>query len=133
MKPQQVDSVAPGMETVAAPLEKLAEIGLTLVQSLPMGVLIWRLEEVDCDESLRLLLVNDVASRLLGDNLRPHARAGAKVRDIFPTVSAADLRIYADVARTGRAPQPTGGRLASDAGGIPPGVFSRRAVALGHR
>ena len=129
---QQVDSAAPGMETVAGAVEKLAEIGLTLVQGLPMGILIWRLDEVDCDDSLRLLLVNDAASRLLGADLRPRAQAGAKVRDIFPTVSAADVRVYADVARTGRAPQPAADRPAGD-GGIPPGAFSRRAVALGHR
>src|SRR5438128_12009390 len=100
---QRVDSDVLEIETVAGFVERLAEMGLTLVQSLPMGVLIWRLQDPDTDESLQLLLVNDAASRLLGANLRPHTQTRAKVRDVFPAVSAAHLRLYAEVARTGRA------------------------------
>jgi PAS domain S-box-containing protein len=113
-------------------LEKLADKTLALVQSLPMGVLIWRLEEEALDESLRLVLANDAAARLLALNLRSLAQAHASVREVFPQASGEHLRLCADVARRAGPPRPLGDGLTGE-DRIPPGTFSRLAVALGDR
>jgi PAS domain S-box-containing protein len=113
-------------------LEKLPDISLALVQSLPMGVLIWRLDDDGSDESLRLILANDAAARLLALNLRPLAQARARVREVFPKVGADHLRMTAEVARRGGPPRPLGDGLTGE-DRIPPGSFSRLAVALDSR
>jgi PAS domain S-box-containing protein len=113
-------------------LEKVAEIGLALVHGLPIGVLIWRLEDVAADESLRLLVVNDVASRLLGENLGAHLRARAGIRTVFPGVRGDHLHLCADLARAGGPPRPLGDTVpATDR--LPPGAFSRVALGLPDR
>jgi len=127
-----MDSGRPEIKTVAAPLEKLADMSLALVQSLPMGLLIWRLETETADESLRLVLANDAAARLLARNFRPLVQSRATVREVFPRASAEHVRLAAEVARKAGPPRPLGDGLTGD-DRIPPGTFSRLAIALGDR
>src|SRR4030095_4756634 len=116
------------IETGAGVVEQLNDLSLTLVQSLPVGVLIWRLTE-ESDDSLRLGLGKAAAARLLALNLRPLARARARVREVFPNVSSDHLRLCAEVARRGGPARPLGDGLTGE-DRIPPGTFSRLAVAL---
>jgi two-component system, cell cycle sensor histidine kinase and response regulator CckA len=113
-------------------LEKLAEIGLALVQSLPIGVFIWQLEDEAADASLRLVLANDVASRLLGENLGAHLRARANIRAVFPGLGNDHLRLCADSARAGGPPRPLSDNVPA-AERLPPGAFSRVALGLPDR
>src|SRR5262249_6257978 len=97
---------------------------LALVQSLPMGVLVWRLDEEASDESLRLVLANDAAARLLALNLRSLVQARAPVREVFPRASVQHLRPASDVARGPGPPRPLGdGVTGGDR--IPPEAASR--------
>jgi PAS domain S-box-containing protein len=110
-------------------VDKLAEISLVLVQSLPMGALMWRLEDEGVDESLRLVFANDVASRLLGANLRAHVQDHAKVRDVFPCASETHVRACADAARRHGPPAPMGDGVPPERS-VPPGTFSRVTMGL---
>lgn len=72
-----------------------------IVKSVPIGLLIWRLENLDDDTSLRLLDANPSASRLLGVDVQ--GLLNKLILDAFPGNEPKTMKAYADVVRTGAA------------------------------
>lgn len=71
-----------------------------IVQSVPIGLTIWRLDDPQASDSLRLVSANPAASTLLGIDVL--SMRGQTLTQAFPAVSRADVEHYADVARTGK-------------------------------
>jgi PAS domain S-box-containing protein len=84
---------------------KLAELRLrqfvNIARSMQLGLIVYRMDDRADDRSLRLVIVNPAAERLLGipkDNL-----LGGRIDDIFPELRARGLpALFAEVIRTGK-------------------------------
>jgi PAS domain S-box-containing protein len=70
-----------------------------IVSNVPLGLIVWRLDNLDDSKSLRLLIANPAASRLLGVNVA--ALVGKTISDAFPGISEFEYETYATVARSG--------------------------------
>jgi rsbT co-antagonist protein RsbR len=82
---------------VQTELQVYAEV----VGSMPHGVFVWRLEQLDDPNSLVAVTGNPAAARIAGIDLRMHI--GKKFGEIFPDLEENGLlAIYAEVIRTGK-------------------------------
>lgn len=68
-----------------------------IVRQLPIGLTIWRLEEADRKDILRLIDANPAASELLGIQLEPSI--GQTILEAFPSLDQATVSAYCDVAK----------------------------------
>jgi hypothetical protein len=68
-----------------------------LFQSIPLGIVISRLDDVADDSTLRLVAANPAASKMLRRDLG--ASVGRNAKDILPGLDAKRLRVLADSAR----------------------------------
>jgi two-component system cell cycle sensor histidine kinase/response regulator CckA len=75
------------------------ELGLQLLESLPIGVTMWQLEEASDDPSLRLLFGNSAAGRMGGFD--PRACIGKPLEDVLPSGLSAHRSLYAAVCQDG--------------------------------
>ena len=72
------------------------------LSDLPVGLLVYHLEDPDVARSLRLLYANRAASEYTGADLS--GAIGKRILEAFPGLASTDLpEQYADVAREGRA------------------------------
>jgi len=71
-----------------------------LLERLPVGIIIYRLDDPDDDESLRLVFANVAAERMTDADLTKHI--GSRIRDAFPVVEPDRVRVYAEICRTRR-------------------------------
>ena len=97
-----------------------------LVQELPIGVVVWRLEVPEDDGSLRLLGSNNVASTMVGSDLS--LLVGHFIRDVFPLVTPERQATYAEIIRSA-APKSLGEITYGDAR-VTPSSFSVTAIPL---
>lgn len=95
--------------------------------ALPMGILIYRLEDMNDDYSLRLIASNQAASKMAGTDLSP--LVGLPVAQAFPELFTTGLPSrYARVART-QTPEDCGEVRYGDQR-VPSAIFSVRAFPL---
>ena len=79
--------------------EETIRLYADIVKSVPMGLLVLRLDDPDDDRSLRIVDVNPTASSLLGFDV--NTVQGKRFVEAFPGVTPAMLGTYAGVVRTG--------------------------------
>lgn len=82
-------------------MARAVQLYADIVQRVPLGLTIWRLDRREDDASLRLVDANPAASELLGIDV--HALLGRPILEAFPGVAPEHLRSYADVVRSGTA------------------------------
>ena len=110
-----------------SPAEKY---GHTLLDRLPLGISIYRLEDTRDPASLRLVYANPASGALTG--LDAEAETGRRVVDIVPGIREMGLlEVYADVARTGE-PRDLGTMVYGD-DRIQETTYSIRALPLDRR
>ena len=103
------------------------KFGPALLDRLPVGVAVYRLEDPADDASLRLVYANAAAARLTGVDMA--AEVGRLFVEIVPSVEGTPrLAAYAAVARTGDERQL--GDVHHDAGRMAPRTFRIGAVPL---
>jgi two-component system cell cycle sensor histidine kinase/response regulator CckA len=82
-----------------APIMMSHELWAALSEQLPLGVIIYRLDALDDDRSLRIVAGNGMASRLLGRDVP--ALVGRRMSEAFPGTDQARWHAYANVVRSG--------------------------------
>ena len=105
----------------------LGDVTLRLLEQLPVGVLLYRLEDASSDESLKVVGFNAAAERMLGVPLEP--KLGVKIRAAFPNVLPERVAVYADLARRGGSVDLGQSVYGDDA--VTRSVFLLRAAGLG--
>jgi PAS domain-containing protein len=87
--------------TVHAHAEAALEIYKTIVKSLPIGVMVFQLEQLDDPASFRLIAANPSSKLFSGIDLE--AEVGKPTIEVFPNgLESGLLQIYADVVRSGQ-------------------------------
>lgn len=81
--------------------QRAVRIYTDIVNSIPIGLMIWRLDDLADARSLRLTAANPAASVLL--NVEVAGLIGETLLDAFPRLSEETVALYADVVRTGKA------------------------------
>lgn len=81
--------------------EKTIQLYADIVKNVPIGLNIWRLDDLDNPKSLRLLDANPAACSLTGVPMTQ--LRGLTFLEVFPGVSDTDLASYAEVARSRKA------------------------------
>ncbi len=71
-----------------------------IVKSAPIGLIIWRLEDLTNPRTLRLVIANPAASALLGVDVSKFL--GLPITAAFPGVSEAEVTTYAGVVQSGK-------------------------------
>ena len=104
------------------------DVSLPLLEHLPIGVVVYRLEDVADDESLKLIGFNTAAAQMVRRDLGP--KVGMRIREAFPAVRSDRVRIYAELARHGGA-RDLGEQVYGDEE-VARGVFGIRAAGLGN-
>jgi PAS domain S-box-containing protein len=79
--------------------ETLIRLYADIVNRSPVGLVVWRLEDVAASRSLRLVMSNPEASNSLGIDVK--SLEGKSIVEAFPGISELELKTYADVVRTG--------------------------------
>src|SRR5439155_14417053 len=92
----------------------------------PFGVIVWHLDDPADDHSLRLLFANRAASALVGIELGPCI--GKRMMDVFPSVTAERVRLYAEVCRDRT--ERDFGQIAYADSRVAPGAFSVTAIPV---
>ena len=90
---------APGSGALPGGLSEPTTTLLRVVREAPMGVIVWRLADVDDDSSLILVIANTMAERYVSRKLDEHL--GRRFSDVFPGVPDERRKQYADAIRTG--------------------------------
>jgi rsbT co-antagonist protein RsbR len=81
--------------------ERRTQLYETIVQRIPTGVAVWRLEQPDDPFSIRLVGANAAGNRQ-SNGIELNALVGQRMIDIFPTVPEILYQIYAEVVRSGQ-------------------------------
>jgi len=107
----------------------VAHLSLPLLEHLPMGAVIYELEDPAVDDSLRLAGFNRAAQRMLGIGLE--GLLGLRIREAFPNVKPDRVALYAQLARDGGSRE-LGEQVYGDPR-VPTSVFSVHAASIGNR
>lgn len=70
------------------------------VNNAPIGMNVWRLEDLNDSRSLRLMVANPITETITG--IKPETIIGKRFLEAYPTVDPQLLEIYANVVRTGQ-------------------------------
>ena len=97
-----------------------------LLDELPLGVIVWQLEDPGVDGSLRLVYANPAASKMTERDL--DSFLGRPVYEVFPSAPPERIQAYAEVCRR-RAGRDFGEVVYSNSG-VGPITFSVRAVPV---
>ena len=103
-------------------------LSLPLLEHLPIGVILYRLEDPADDDSLKVLGFSPPAVNMLRADLAK--LIGLRIREAFPGVQPDRVATYAELARNGGAKN-LGESVYGDSS-IAPSVFVVRAAGLGH-
>src|SRR5690349_5819159 len=99
----------------------------SLFEKLPIGVVVYRLEDPNDDDSLRLIAVNMAATLMLRPDLEE--LVGKRMREAFPGVELSRVRLYAEIARNGG--RRDMGQTAYADPRVPRTTFAVSAIGLG--
>jgi PAS domain S-box-containing protein len=80
--------------------EKTIRLYTDVVNNVPIGLTLWRLDDAVEVRSLRLVAANPAASRLTGVEMS--GLLGMTMSQAFPAVREAELTLYAEVVRSGK-------------------------------
>jgi anti-anti-sigma regulatory factor len=89
------------LQDEVAALQRHAQLYEAIVQRIPTGVAVWRLEQPDDPFSFQLVCANGAANRH-SNRMELGAEVGRRLIDIFPTTPEALLHMYVDVIRSGQ-------------------------------
>ncbi len=103
-----------------------AHLSLPLFEHLPVGVVLYRLDDPAVDDSLRMVGFSPAAESMLGVSLA--GRIGRRIREAFPSVQPERVAVYAQIARQGGSRDL--GELVYGDDQIVPSVFGVRAVCV---
>jgi rsbT co-antagonist protein RsbR len=85
-------------------MERERDYYVQVMKSLPSGLAIYHLAEVNDSSSLVLVAANEAAERFITGDLDLSEQIGKKMIEIYPNIAGDPaLDIYADVVRTGKA------------------------------
>lgn len=103
-------------------------LGFDLLDRLPLGVAVYRMEDLDDPASFRVVYANPAAGAMTGLDVR--SEVGRRLVDVVPGVEATDrLGVYADVIRTGEARDL--GMIEYGDERVGEGLYAVRAIPLG--
>jgi anti-anti-sigma regulatory factor len=95
------DTLIQTLRDEVATLERRAQLYEAIVQRVPTGVAVWRLEQPDDPLSFRLVCANEAANQH-ANRVELSAEVGRRLIDIFPTTPEALLQMYVEVIRSGQ-------------------------------
>lgn len=112
----------------AVDFDTMVNLVSSILSELNVGLLIYRLENPDRPDSLRLAYANRVASEYTRADLS--GLIGKTIGEAFPALAASELpEIYAEVART-KHPRNVGAFAYEGDGRVAPGHFSVKAFPM---
>jgi rsbT co-antagonist protein RsbR len=95
------DTFIQTLQDEVAALQRRVELYEAIVQRIPTGVAVWRLEQPDDPFSFQLVCANGAANQH-SNRIELSAEVGRRLIDIFPTTPEALLQMYVDVIRSGQ-------------------------------
>lgn len=95
------DTLIHTLQDEVATLQRRTQLYEAIVQCMPTGVAVWRLEQPDDPFSFRLVCANRAANQQ-SNRMELSAEAGRRLVDIFPTTPEPLLQAYVAVIRSGQ-------------------------------
>jgi len=122
----------PSVERLTAELREVNEylhICVEVIDCIPIGINIWKIEEPSDVGSLRLIISNQAADEAARTSLAPFI--GTTVRQSFPTILETEFpEVYAEVMRTGCSKTISEFRWPGD-DNVPEGIYERTVFPVG--
>src|SRR5688572_25380928 len=99
LKPKPKARRAPRPRPPARP-HRSEEFWRQIVDVLPMGVMVWRLAEIQDDASLTFVAANPAASAALGREF--HDASGKRISEVLPALRSETVHALAEVVRSSK-------------------------------